>query len=88
MKNALEAYKIRIQWHLRRCKKIIGIYDKILALKIHIFQKDIIPMNKENGGMISMFKKMKRFLKAAFTIVLCLVELIEIFADTSAKSFA
>lgn len=29
MKNALEAYKIRLQWHLRRFKKIIGIYDKI-----------------------------------------------------------
>lgn len=57
-------------------------------IKFYLFQKDIIPMNKENGGMISMFKKMKRFLKAAFTIVLCLVELIEIFADTSAKSFA
>ena len=62
------------------CKKIY--------LKSLFFQKDIIHMNKENGGMISMFKKMKRFLKAAFTIVLCLVELIEIFADTSAKSFA
>jgi hypothetical protein len=30
MKNALEAYKIRLQGHLRRFKKIIGIYDKIL----------------------------------------------------------
>lgn len=30
MKNALEACKIRLQWHLRRFKKIIGIYDKIL----------------------------------------------------------
>ena len=45
-------------------------------------------MNKENGGMISMFKKLKRFLKAAFSIILCLVELIEIFADTPAKSIA
>lgn len=33
MKNALEAYKIRLQGHLRRFKKIIGIYDKIFVLK-------------------------------------------------------
>ena len=33
MKNALEACKIRLQWHLRRFKKIIGIYDKILYNK-------------------------------------------------------
>ena len=33
MKNALEACKIRLQWHLRRFKKIIGIYDKILFEK-------------------------------------------------------
>lgn len=33
MKNALEACKIRLQWHLRRFKKIIGIYDKILDSK-------------------------------------------------------
>lgn len=33
MKNALEACKIRLQWHLRRFKKIIGIYDKIFILK-------------------------------------------------------
>lgn len=48
MKNALEACKIRLQWHLRRFKKIIGIYDKIFYIQFD--DKEIIVELSDNSA--------------------------------------